>query len=92
MNVTNSPNVVEVSGTWDKVHQIEASHDQTLTKFMLFPKVPEELRIKIWRFAHPGPRILRLEYEERISHTVCRQTPPEILHACTLAEDRGLNT
>jgi hypothetical protein len=83
MNVINAPKVVEVSGTWDKVHQIEPSHDpKTLTKFTLFPKVPAELRIKIWRFAHPGPRILRLEYEERISHTVCRQTPQEILHAC----------
>lgn len=88
----NSPKVVGVSGTWDKMHQIEPSHDQTLTKSTLFPKVPAELPIKIWSFAHPGPRILRLEYEKTASHTVCRQTPPEIWHTCTLAEDRGLNT
>ena len=44
MNVINYPKVVEASVTWDKVHQIEPSHDpKTLTKFTLFLKVPAEL-------------------------------------------------
>jgi hypothetical protein len=38
MNVTNYPKVAEVSGTWDKMHQIEPSNDQSLIKVRLFLK------------------------------------------------------
>jgi hypothetical protein len=32
------------------------------SNFMLFPKLPTELRLKIWKHALPGPRVVEIEW------------------------------
>jgi hypothetical protein len=34
--------------------------EQVLEHFYVFPKLPPELRLKIWKFAMPGPRVMKL--------------------------------
>jgi hypothetical protein len=35
-----------------------------LTKFAVFPKLPKELKLMIWKKALPGPRVVELEYHQ----------------------------
>lgn len=34
-----------------------------LDKFELFPKLPVELQLKVWKFAMPGPRLVELRFK-----------------------------
>jgi hypothetical protein len=56
--------------------------------FMLFPKLPIEIRLKIWREALPCPRVIDVVYDkfETISQEMkvlrTNQPPPMMLHVC----------
>lgn len=41
-------------------HEMVAGRAVPMTEFALFPLLPVELRLRIWKFALPGPRIVRL--------------------------------
>ncbi|CZR51040.1 uncharacterized protein PAC_00915 [Phialocephala subalpina] len=67
--------------------------DMALESFTLFPELPSELRLKIWKLANPGPRILgvghRMQYREgygRIIPTTMdwrtSDPVPTLLHVC----------
>jgi hypothetical protein len=55
-------------------------------RFSLFPKLPAELRFKIWKLALPGPRIVEVYYD-RAKHPWDESfirfntPPPSVLHA-----------
>ncbi|KAH8770675.1 hypothetical protein F5882DRAFT_441943 [Hyaloscypha sp. PMI_1271] len=55
-------------------------------RFSLFPKFPAELRLKIWKLALPGPRIVEVYYD-RAKHPWDESfirfntPPPSVLHA-----------
>lgn len=36
--------------------------EEPFKKFTLFPKLPAELRIKVWRYTFPEPRVVLLDY------------------------------
>jgi hypothetical protein len=61
--------------------------------FTLFPNLPPELRIKIWHFSLPGPRIIEVKpladgpFSERAFHFNGAHPPP-VLGACR--ESRGI--
>jgi len=72
------------------------SNHQTTT-FTLFPNLPSELRLKIWKHIAPGPRIVELQYAtepkrlvESIPGTlhpvspdwISKYPPPIVLHIC----------
>jgi hypothetical protein len=40
-------------------------------KFMLFPKLPTELRLKIWKHALPGPRVVEIEWSPNTREWFC---------------------
>ncbi|PVH83361.1 hypothetical protein DL98DRAFT_616787 [Cadophora sp. DSE1049] len=71
---------------------------QTLKKFTLFPKLPLELRNKVWYFVANTQRQIRVwewvEYERDyfgLSHAVAGQLPiPAILHTCRHSREEGL--
>jgi len=67
------------------------------TTFTLFPKLPPEIRLKIWRYITPGPRIVEIQYAtepkrlvESIPGTlrpvgpgwISKDPQPIVLHIC----------
>ena len=70
----------------------------SLNHFTLFPKLPIELRLKIWREALPGPRIIEAYYDYHessdgdISDGVIRinQPPPVLLSVCFESREETL--
>ncbi|PVH78999.1 hypothetical protein DL98DRAFT_633380 [Cadophora sp. DSE1049] len=56
----------------------------TLKEFTLFPKLPAEMRCKIWFHSLPGPRVVEIDYQHP-GAWVCRQesqgTPSGMLRA-----------
>jgi len=72
-----------------------------LRSFAHFPELPSELRIKIWEYALPGPRILGVGHEIRYRIGYGRVIPtivewrtsdpiPGILHACHESREEAL--
>ena len=49
--------------------------------FTLFPNLPAELRIKIWRYSLPGPRIIEAAYHD-LSFSFNGAHPPPVFQAC----------
>jgi hypothetical protein len=58
--------------------------------FTLFPNVPAELQIKIWRCALPGPRIIQLHYLNG-SFSFHGARPPPALHTCRTSREAALS-
>jgi hypothetical protein len=40
-------------------------------EFMLFPRLPIELRLKIWKYALPGPRVVEIEWNPKTRQWFC---------------------
>jgi hypothetical protein len=56
--------------------------------FALFPKLPTEIRIKIWRFAISVPRIVEVIFND---HWQCKNTnPPPLLSTCAESRHESL--
>jgi len=63
-----------------------------LGDFILFSKLPAEIRLKIWREALPGPRVVDVLYDsskdgragkvKEINVLRTNQPPPSMLHVC----------
>jgi 2EXR family len=58
------------------------AESKTLTKFRPFPRLPSELRLKIWKLNMPGPRVVELRYSKKIYHAVSPTPTPALLHVC----------
>lgn len=52
----------------DDEHDESGDADEEEISFKLFPKLPPELRLKIWKAALPGPRVVRLSRFQRIGN------------------------
>ncbi|KAE9363859.1 hypothetical protein N431DRAFT_521216 [Stipitochalara longipes BDJ] len=66
-----------------------------LRAFHLFPRLPEELQIEIWKCATQTQRIISIErlhfsYEAYFHHHHATHNPPAMLHACHLSRLVGL--
>ncbi|KAH8596937.1 hypothetical protein B0O99DRAFT_671033 [Bisporella sp. PMI_857] len=70
-----------------------------LGDFHLFPKLPAEMRLKIWKFA-PKPRIIQIQFTSRETEKLSETNPPSwrlvadipaILQTCHEARKEGLN-
>jgi hypothetical protein len=53
-----------------------------LTEFHPFPRLPSELRLKIWKLNMPGPRVVELRYSKKIYHAISPTSTPALLHVC----------
>ncbi|TGO91979.1 hypothetical protein BPOR_0013g00100 [Botrytis porri] len=62
----------------------------TLTTFSLFPYLPKELRVKIWKLAARHPRIVHLTYDHSIESLVSLSPIPALLSTCGEARDELL--
>ncbi|TGO35141.1 hypothetical protein BHYA_0169g00210 [Botrytis hyacinthi] len=62
----------------------------TLTTFSLFPFLPKELRVKIWKFAACHPRIVHLTYDHPTESLVSLSPIPALLSTCGEARDELL--
>ncbi|KAF7856163.1 uncharacterized protein EAF02_011422 [Botrytis sinoallii] len=62
----------------------------TLTTFSLFPFLPKELRVKIWKFAACHPRIVHLTYDHPTESLVSLSPIPVLLSTCGEARDELL--
>jgi hypothetical protein len=52
------------------------------TEFHPFPRLPSELRLKIWKLNILGPRVIDLRYSKKIYHAVSSTPTPALLHVC----------
>ncbi|KAH8795455.1 hypothetical protein BGZ57DRAFT_947028 [Hyaloscypha finlandica] len=54
-----------------------------LQEFTLFPRLPAELRLRIWAASKPGPRVVEIEFDNRLSfETLSPTSPPSLLAVC----------
>lgn len=53
-----------------------------LTSFTYFPKVPAELRLRIWRFVPLNQRIVTIKCEKNRVSTILPLPAPPLLHVC----------
>ncbi|KAF7879167.1 hypothetical protein EAF04_000366 [Stromatinia cepivora] len=58
-----------------------------LTSFTLFPFLPKELRIKIWKLAASHPRIVQITYDHPTESLVSLSPAPALLATCGEARD-----
>jgi hypothetical protein len=65
------------------------TRDSPPPKFTVFPDLPTELQIKIWKCALPGPRIIQLHYLNGASFFGGARPPP-ILHTCRASREVAL--
>jgi hypothetical protein len=62
--------------SFNKDKGINAS--MALTEFELFPKLPLELRRKVWKMALPGPRVIEVKFVvdgRKNNHRFCAKIP-----------------
>ncbi|CZR54386.1 uncharacterized protein PAC_04270 [Phialocephala subalpina] len=52
------------------------------TSFPYFPKLPAELRLRIWEYASPPPRIVEIAWSSKVRSLVSLTRMPPILHTC----------
>jgi hypothetical protein len=74
-----------IAGLSTKPQKPDASateSSKTLAKFHPFPRMPSELRLKIWKLNMPGPRVVELRYSEKVYHAVSPTQAPTLLHVC----------
>ncbi|PMD60849.1 uncharacterized protein K444DRAFT_381764 [Hyaloscypha bicolor E] len=77
----------------DKTETTMPPANKALTEFTLFPKLPVELQIKIWKYAIPPPRLVRVNVRRRFPFSlglVCfsTNTPvPGLLGACKTSRE-----
>jgi len=57
-------------------------------QFHPFPRLPSELRIKIWKYTFPEPRVVPVRYNRAVQQYTSTSEPPALLHVC--AESRSL--
>jgi hypothetical protein len=53
-----------------KFPQFPPSKSRTLKKFKLFPKLPTEIRLMIWYFCLPGPRVVDVTLRRKATPTI----------------------
>ncbi|QSZ34903.1 hypothetical protein DSL72_007764 [Monilinia vaccinii-corymbosi] len=58
-----------------------------LTTFTLFPFLPKELRVKIWKLAAREPRIVHITYDHPTESLVSLSPAPALLASCGEARD-----
>ncbi len=57
--------------------------------FRLFPELAVELRLKFWRFALPGPRLVEMRFDTP-PHSNSHRSTPSILHVCSESHAEAL--
>ncbi|KAH9222737.1 hypothetical protein DL95DRAFT_258460, partial [Leptodontidium sp. 2 PMI_412] len=55
-----------------------------------FPKLPAELRFKIWILSLPGPRVVELHYNALTSRAVSSTPAPAALHTSRESHEEAL--
>jgi hypothetical protein len=60
--------------------------------FTLFEQLPSELRIKIWKFVLPGPRVVSVRFNRGAQQYTSSTTPPILLRACPESRNLALET
>ena len=68
---TSNPDVASAISS-SEIATIESAISTTLDKFTLFPKLPAEMRCKIWFHSLSGPRIVEVDLESQ-GEWFCRQ-------------------
>jgi hypothetical protein len=96
IDLTNGENITSAEGARDDAQTSTAPpdapddnpHSEALEEFTPFPKLPIELRLRIWKFTLPGPRILEVAYCEAGSDSDMPEKfgvatrPPVALRVC----------
>lgn len=72
IDLTDAEKIASAEGTGDDAQtsiapsdaEDDNPHSEVLEEFTVFPKLPIELRLRIWKFTLPGPRIVQVMYNE----------------------------
>jgi hypothetical protein len=60
--------------------------------FTLFTSLPSELRIKIWKYSLPEPRVVPVRYNRAAKQYTSTTAPPALLHVCSESRSLFLST
>lgn len=63
-----------------------------LNSFTCFPKLPLELRFKIWQAMTPGPRIIEVKWDKKKDQYYTACSVPVVLHICKESRREGLTS
>ncbi|EPE29431.1 hypothetical protein GLAREA_00591 [Glarea lozoyensis ATCC 20868] len=63
-----------------------------MATFHPFMRLPSELRIKIWRYNFPGPRVVAVRYARGQNRYVSDRAPPVLLHVSSESRSVFLST
>jgi len=66
------------------------SEPALVKSFTLFPLLPTELRLKVWKFTLPGPRILELRYDKKHAEFISVARLPRALFICKESREETL--
>lgn len=87
-NVKNSVGNGVTNGVMEPLEKATTPGDapvtqsKPLTEFHLFPLMPSEIRLKVWKPSMPDARIVELKYSKKIYHAVSPTPAPALLHVC----------
>ncbi len=79
------------------------TNSSCLATFTVFPELPFELRLKVWKYVAPGPRTVTISYESHATRykgkNISRfdgwgtpDPPPVILHICHESREEALKS
>src|SRR5437868_3062690 len=60
--------------------------------FESFTNLPSELRIKIWKFGFPEPRVVPVRFNRASQQYTSTSAPPALVHACSQSRSIFLET
>jgi 2EXR family len=60
--------------------------------FTIFTSLPSELRIKIWRCAFPGPRVVPVRFQRSSNQYTSNSAPPSLLYVSSESRSLFLST
>jgi hypothetical protein len=78
-----------LQGSQVPVSETENATSPTLDSFTLFHQLPTELRLKIWRHALPGPRVVEIHYIAHIDGALSSIATPTVLLVCLKSNQEG---
>jgi len=78
----NANSAMKPLGKSDAPVDASVVESMPLMEFRPFSRMPNELRLKIWKLDMPGARVVEVKYSKKIYHAISPTPAPALLHVC----------
>lgn len=92
INSLSNPDVAMASTGPTSTTVTDARSAYPLETFTCFPKLPLELRLKVWHNSMPGSRVLEIRFNKRKRRFVSYAKVPTVLQICRESRNEALGT